>query len=256
MISDVYESCAAAGYRADGEAGTVDGVCSGVAFRARPAEGTLDLSVNVSEKNLKRWQQTLPEGITAALQERGVRLAGNLPTDLPAFIAAQTAYGAGLADTSFSNKFQTYKEPFIAYLRGVLGAFLGALAGTAVWTLTGFIGFRLWIFGAVISIAAFYGYMWLRGAHNTRFAVTVIVICSLLALAAGQLGSSAILILRASEEPVTFWEAVAICLTPEGLRAVFSSSLFALLACALGFVGIRGKVMDYTHERTWMRRRK
>lgn len=256
MNETVFESCAAAGYRADPAAGTVDGVCSGVAFRARPGEQTLDLSLNVSEKNLKRWQQSLPEGITVSQQERGVRLAGALPADLPGFIAAQTAYGAGLADTSFTDKYQRYREPFTAYLRGALGAFLGAVAGTALWTLTGFIGFRFWFFGAVISIAAFYGYMWLKGAHDTRFAVAVIVIFSLLALVGGQIGSSAILYMKWSEEPISFWQAVLFYLTPEGLADILYTSLFSLLACALGFLGIRGKVMDYTHERTWLRRRK
>lgn len=255
-MGDLFETCAAAGYRIDREAGTVDGVCSGVAFRARPEEGLLDLSVNVSEKNLKRWQQELPEGVTVSLQERGVRLAGALPADLPGFIEVQTAFGAGLADTSFTDKFEKYGEPITAYLRGAAGAFLGALVGAALWTLTGFIGFRLWIFGAAVSIAAFYGYMRFRGAHHTRFAVAVIVIFSLLAVIAGQLGSSAVMLMRTAEESVSFWEAVAAYLTPEGLRALFSSSLLSLAACALGFVGIRGKVMEYTHERTWMRRRK
>lgn len=260
-LNELYAACVAAGYKVNETAGTVDGVTNGIAWRLTPAAGTLDMSVSVSEKNLQKWQQELSGGATLVYHGFGVRLTAGGVADMTAealiaYINGWTAYAAGAAGASFDNSFQSYREPTSAYFRGVAGAFLGALVGIIPWVLTGFFGWQLWIFGAFISVASFYGYQWMRGAHATGFAVGCIVVSSLLAVMVGQVFGTAIDWMMYSEVAMTFGEALALCLSPTGLITVVGDSLFAIIACALGFVGIRGKVMAYTHESNFLRRRK
>lgn len=259
-LPQLYDACAAAGYRPNAEAGTVDGVTHGIAWRLTPQEGTLDLSVSVSEKNLQKWTQDFAGG-AVTYYGYGVRLTAagmmNMTAEaLLSYIDGWTAYAEGAAGSSFDNKFESYREPAAAYFRGVAGAFLGALVGVIPWVLSGFLGFQLWLFGILVSVAAFYGYRQLRGAHATGFAVGAIVVASLLAVFVGEMVSGAFSMVLYSEVPITFWEALGACLTPSGLMWVAQDAVFGLLCCALGFFGIRGKVMEYTHERGYLRRRK
>lgn len=260
-LKDLYAACVAAGYKVNEQAGTVDGVTNGIAWRLMPDADTLDLSVSVSEKNLQKWQSELTGEATVVRHGYGVRLTAagvsNMSAEaLIAYLNGWTAYAAGAAGASFDDKFQSYREPVAAYLRGAAGAFLGALVGVIPWVLTGLFGWQLWIFGILISVASFYGYQWLRGAHATGFAVGCIVVSSLVALAAGQVLGTAFDWMMHSEVAIPFWEALRACLSPAGLQMVAGDSLFALLSCALGFAGIRGKVMAYTHESNFLRRRK
>lgn len=259
-LTELYAACTAAGYRANSEAGTVDGVTNGIAWRLTLPAGTLDMSVSVSEKNLKKWQETLTAG-EVVYHGFGVRLTADgvehmSGESLLSYIDGWTGYAAAAAGASFDDKFQSYREPIAAYLRGAAGAFLGALVGVLPWILLGLLGWQLWIFGAVISIGSFYGYQWLRGAHATGFAVACIVVSSLIAVLLGEAVSTAVFMVQTAEVALTFWQALATCFTPLGLLSVAGDSLFAILACALGFVGIRGKVMDYTHESGFLRRKK
>lgn len=259
-LQQLYDACAAAGYRPNAEAGTVDGVTHGIAWRLTPQAGTLDLSVSVSEKNRQKWEQDFAGG-TVAYYGYGVRLTAsgmmNMTVEaLLSYIDGWTAYAERAAGSSFDNKFESYREPAAAYFRGAAGAFLGALVGVIPWVLSGFLGFQLWIFGILVSVAAFYGYRQLRGAHVTGFAVGAIVIASLLAVFVGEVFSSALSMVMYSEVPIAFSAALGACLTPAGLMWVARSAVFGLLCCALGFFGIRGKVMEYTHERGYLRRRK
>lgn len=260
-LKELYAACAAAGYKVNEQADTVDGVTNGIAWRLMPNAGTLDLSVSVSEKNLQKWQGELSGGATVFPHGYGVRLAAAGVADMSAdaliaYINGWTAYAAGAAGASFDDSFQSYREPVAAYFRGAAGAFLGALVGVIPWVLTGLLGWQLWIFGILISVASFYGYQWLRGAHATGFAVGCIIVSSLIALAVGQVLGTAFDWMMYSEVAMTFWEALRACLSPVGLQMVASDSLFALISCALGFAGIRGKVMAYTHESNFLRRRK
>lgn len=260
-LTELYNVCAAAGHRVNAEAGTVDGVCRGIAFRLMPESGTVDLSVNIAEKNLQKWQEQLGATATVVYHGFGVRLtvAGLSAMSGEQVLAALdgwTSYASGAAGQSFTDKFQSYREPVAAYFRGAAGAFLGALVGVIPWVLVGALGWYMWLFGSVISVASFYGYQWLRGAHSTHFAVGSIVVSSLLALMVAQVLGTAVDWMLYSEVAMSFGEALAFCFTREGLQIILSDSLFGLLACALGFVGIRGKVMDYTHESGYLRRRK
>lgn len=259
-LQELYDACTAAGYRPNAETGMVDGVTHGIAWRLSPEAGTLDLSVSISEKNLQKWTQDFAGG-TVAYYGYGVRLtaagmANMTPEALVSYIDGWTAYAEGAAASSFDNKFQSYREPLAAYFRGAAGALLGALVGVIPWVLSGFLGFQLWIFGILVSVAAFYGYRQLRGAHATGFAVGAIVIASLLAVFVGEVVGGAFSLVLYSETPITFWAALSACLTPAGLIWVAQDAVFGLLCCALGFFGIRGKVMEYTHERGYLRRRK
>lgn len=260
-LTDLYAACRAAGHRVNEEAGTVDGVCAGIAFRLMPAAGTVDLSVNISEKNLKKWQEQLGAAATVAYHGFGVRLtvpglADMSGEEVLAALERWTGYAAGAAGKSFTDKFESYREPVAAYFKGAVGAFLGALVGVIPWVLVGALGWYMWLFGAFISVASFYGYQWLKGAHSTRFAVGSIVISSLLALMVAQVLGTAMDWMLYSEVAMSFGEALAFCFTREGLQLILSDSLFGLIACAVGFIGIRGKVMAYTHESGYLRRRK
>ncbi len=256
----IFGACVAAGFRVNEADGTVDGVSHGIAWRLIPKAGTLDMSVNISEKNLQKWQADLTGG-TVAFRGFGVQLtvpgmAAWQPDDLLQFIDNWTGYAECAAATSHEDKFESYKEPASRYWLGLAGALLGALCGTIPWVLISLFGYQLGLLGALISIGAFYGYSRLGGAHDTRFAVTVIIICSLVAVMLGQIACTAIRITIQSEQAVPLWVALSFCFTPAGLVSVAGNSFFALLMCALGFVGIRGKVMEYTHESGYLRRRK
>ena len=260
-LTELYTVCEAAGHRVNAEAGTVDGICCGIAFRLMPEAGTVDLSVNISEKNLKKWQEQLGAAATVAYHGFGVRLTVPGLADLSgeqvlAALESWTGYASGAAGQSFTDKFESYREPIVAYFKGAVGAFLGALVGVIPWVLVGAMGWYSWLFGSVISVASFYGYQWLKGAHSTRFAVGSIVVSSLLALMVAQVLGMAVDWMTLSEVPMSFGEALAFCLSPVGIRLMLSDSLFGLIACAVGFIGIRGKVMAYTHESGYLRRRK
>lgn len=258
-LQELYAAMSAAGYRVNEQAGTVDGVTHGIAWRFTPGEEALDMSVSVSEKTLQSWQNAFAGG-SVAYRGFGVRLtaaglAAMAPDALLSWIDGWTAYAAEAAGASFDDSFARYRESPSAYFRGAAGALLGALVGVLPWVLTGLLGWQLWIFGVLISIASFYGYQWLRGAHATRFAVTVIIASSLLAVLLGQMAGTVLNVWLNSETAVTFWEALRACWNPAGWLYVLRHSVFALCACALGFVGIRGKVMNYTHESGFLRGR-
>ena len=73
---------------------------------------------------------------------------------------------------------------------GVIGAMLGAMIGAIPWFIastftSNFIG---WL-GFLTGIAACYGYRLFRGRRSTRFAMTVIVISSILVLFAAEIAS-------------------------------------------------------------------
>ena len=260
-LREIYDACAAVGYRVNEEAGTVDGVCHGIAFRLMPQEGTLDLSMNISADNLEKLRGLFGTNGHVDYHGSGVRLSAAgvdqmMGDAAVGYIDGWTEVASNLAGASFEDTFSSYREPVAAYVRGVLGGLLGAVAGMALWSLVGLLGVRFWFLGALISVGAFYGYQWLRGAHATGFAIGVIVVCSLLAVLGGQVLENAIFLVMNSDTPITFWQALGFYLTPSGLVAVLRSSVYAFLACALGFVGIRGKVLMYTHETTFLRRKK
>lgn len=259
-LQELYAVCTSAGFRVDESAGTVDGISHGIAWRLLLTEGVLDIAVRVSDKRLQMWQRDFAGG-QVCLHGFGVRLtAPNMtqmtPEALLTYLDGWTAYAEGAVSASFDNKFQRYGDPPSRYLRGALGAFLGALVGVIPWVLGGFLGFRLWILGFLISVAAFYGYQRLGGAHATGFAVGAIVVSSLLAVFVGQVFSTAVSLTLYSEVPMAFSDALRYCLAPTQLVWVLRSAGSGLLCCALGFVGIRGKVMEYTHSTGYLRRRK
>ena len=261
-LTEIFAALTAAGYRVNEAAGTVDGVTNNIAWRLIPAEGTLDMSLNISAENLARWQQALNGRGTISHHGFGVRLCADglsalSGDDVLKFIDGWTSYAAGAAGASFEDKFESFKEPASFYWLGLLGALLGAFAGVIPWVLVSLLsGWELGILGALISVASFFGYRLLRGAHDTRFAMVVIVIASILAVFFGQTLCTAVSITLYSEAPIAFLDALAYCFSLPGIISVAGDSLFAVLMCALGFVGIRGRVLEYTHERGFLRRKK
>lgn len=69
------------------------------------------------------------------------------------------------------------------YVSGILGALAGAIIGALPWFVAEtFLHYFLSILGAVISLASFYGYKLLGGIRKKGFALTVIIISSILAV--------------------------------------------------------------------------
>ena len=73
------------------------------------------------------------------------------------------------------------KSDAFSYLSGFLGALLGAAVGAVPWFLVStFLElYSSWL-GLVVGICAFFGYKLLKGAKNKGYAITVIIICSVL----------------------------------------------------------------------------
>ncbi len=252
-MNEPYTACEAAGFRTDETAGTVSGVAEGIAFRLTVATGALEMSVSIADKHLPKLQKQLAERYADATVVRhnfGVlvtlpavcTLSGDALFDC---LTTCTRQAAALAGADCKDTFEKDRESPLAYL-------LGAIVGVLPWFLCKWLlGWQLWIFGAAVSVASFFGYRYLWGAHQTGFAVGCIVVSSLLAIPAGQFVST--LLSSLSEHSLA--DALALCLTPEWLWGIVQQSAFGLIACALGLAGIRSKVMTYTHESIYMRRR-
>lgn len=261
MIQDILSTCAAQGYKTDA-AGIVSGLTEGIAFRAELSAGVLQLSVNVPEEKLPRLQKRLTERYADAqlAPNEGYGLLLTLPgmADMSgdAFVAflQQTAQlSLGQLHDAFNDRFETDRESIVRYLAGILGALLGAIVGVLPWFLASTL--LSWQFGwlaLLVSAGAFFGYRFLRGAHSTSFAVGCIVVSSLLAMFAACLLDLA-LGLTALYPAMTLLEAIRFYLQ-EGLMSLLQEMVFGIVFATLGLIGIRGKVLSYTHETGYLRR--
>ena len=80
------------------------------------------------------------------------------------------------------------KDPASAYIRGLIGALLGALVGCIPWFIVSFFaGYFVGLLGFVVGFASFFGYKLFRGAKNFAYAMTMVVICSVLSIALSNL---------------------------------------------------------------------
>ena len=260
---ELLAACSAAGYRVDTAAGTIDGMAEGIAFRATLPRNTLAMSVSISEKNLPKLEKKLaafgPAGLTVTYHNAGLLLT--IPSmdsmEGQAFQQLLThcaSAAAALAGASFEDKFEKDRESPLPYLRGALGAFLGAVVGILPWFLVEqFLHWRFWYLGALIGVASFYGYRYLWGAHSTRFAMASVIVSSLLVVLLLPVvrwvaGDLAVLGLSSFGDIVSYYVSADI------LPSILRESLFGLLACGAGLFGIRGRVLSYTHESVYMRR--
>ena len=134
-----------------------------------------------------------------------------------------------------------------------LGALLGAVVGVLPW----FIASMLlnWQFGwlaFLVSTGSFFGYQYLRGAHSTSFATACIVIASLLAMFASCLLDAAIGLMNVNPA-MTLLDAMRFYLS-SGIQMLLQDMLFGIVFAAIGLIGIRSRVLSYTHESQWLRR--
>lgn len=142
-----------------------------------------------------------------------------------------------------------------SYILGFAGAFLGALIGVVPWFLAStFAHFFVGWLGFLVGIAACWGYRKCRGARRTGYAMTVIVICSILALVLAEFGSWMFLLCTDPD-----WQAdaayygipvaqmaFASLLMPENLPHILPNLGMGLLIGILGIVSARQKVLAYT----------
>lgn len=256
-VEAIWAACRSAGYRVNDAAGTVDGMAEGIAFRLTLPAHTLAMSVSISEKNLPKLEKALAiPGLTVARLDSGVLLT--LPEAeaeaLLAMIRRCAAEAAVLAGASFENKFQKDRESPLAYLRGAVGALLGAVVGILPWFLVEqLLHWQFWYLGVLIGVASFYGYRYLWGAHSTRFAMASVSVSSLLVVAVLPVMQWVVSGL-ATYGLSSFGDIVTYYFSAEMLPFILRESLFGLLACAAGLFGIRGQVLAYTHESVYMRR--
>ena len=261
MLEEILRACTAQSYKTD-TAGIVSGLTEGIAFRADLPAGTLQLSVNVPPEKLPRLHKQLASRYAdiqlSPNEGYGILLTlpGMADMDGNAFIAfLQEAAQRSLGELhgAFDDHFEKDRESFSHYLTGLLGALLGAVVGVLPW----FIAAALlnWQFGwlaFLVSTGSFFGYQYLRGAHSTSFATTCIVIASLLAMFASCLLNSAIGLMTVNPA-MTLLEAMRYYLG-SGIQALLRDMLFGIVFAAIGLVGIRSRVLSYTHESQWLRR--
>ncbi len=262
----LWQAAEGFGWRVNAEAGTIDGLTeSGVAFRALPREGLVKLAVRMAEKKCPKLQARLTENpafaeLTVTGTDNGIELRFPM-TDIPAavlkdVIEAAARFGVELASESFNNKLESGREPAVAYLRGAAGALLGAIVGALPWFLVQwFVGWNMWYLGALVGIASFFGYSFLWGAHSTRFALGAVIVSSLLATTGFVVG--AFFLGGDYAALVQVYAEMNMSLTAMDIVQYLGGELFgSWLCCAVGLFGIRGRILAYTHEHTWLRGRR
>lgn len=95
----------------------------------------------------------------------------------------------------------TQKEPVSAYIKGLIGALLGALVGCIPWFIVSFFaGYFVGLLGFVVGFVSFFGYKLFRGAKSFAYAMTVIVVCSVLSIALSNLLDYVVQIYQAVSE--------------------------------------------------------
>ena len=289
MILDI---CEQQGWRVKREDGIVDGVVDGVAFRAHLSPCTVLLSVSLPEKHLPRLQAQLsaidPEvgAVSVTHEEFGVLITLPVsPLDgerFVQFILACVQKAVAATDAAYDNKhISGTADPFPAYLRGILGALIGALVGVIPWLITGFIGWQIWLLGGLVGVASFYGYQTLNGAHRTGFAVGTILICSLIAVFGCELFTTVYqnhqLAKDFQESPelysfyyeeygdyyepltkedLTIADVIVFSLQGEELTNTLTNSMYGMAICGVGVLLMKGRIQTYTHNSGYLRTRR
>ena len=138
---------------------------------------------------------------------------------------------------------------------GILGALLGALVGVVPWFLVStFTNFYVGWLGFLVGWAAAFGYQKLKGLKSFGFAVTVMVVCSLLALIVAEYGSW---MFKLCTDPE--WQADAAylgipvallafdsLLMPENFKVILPGLAMGLIIGGLGILSAGKYVRQYT----------
>lgn len=147
-----------------------------------------------------------------------------------------------------------------SYILGFAGALLGAVIGVIPWFLAStFANFFVGWLGFLVGVAACWGYRKCRGARRTGYAMTVIVICSVLALVLAEFASwMYILCTDPGWQADAAWYGIPVArlafeslLMPENWPHILPGLLMGLFIGILGIISARRKVLEYTDpERT------
>lgn len=106
---------------------------------------------------------------------------------------------------------------------GFIGALLGALVGAIVWALVGMLGYIASIVGFLIAFLAGKGYDWFKGRPG-KIKVVILVLCVILAVFIGNIGSYAWMIHD------VYQEELALLSDLEKTQVVSEAEFFVLLA--------------------------
>lgn len=260
-MSEQWSACIANGWKVNEQEKTVSGVHNGIAFRL--TEGTdalrLEMSVNIADKPLTKLAPRLSAYGNVTAEHHGfgvmVTLAGTLSDErMAAWIVDATAAAAALIGVSHNEKFEHYGESVGSYLRGLAGALLGALVGVLPWIVAEqLLNIQFGWLGIFISIASFFGYEKFRGAHRTTYAMCCIGVFSLLAMVLGQAVQVLYVFYDVTGDLSVAW---TMMLSIEVWKEMLTDILFGIVFAVIGVVLIRQKVLAYTHDAGFLRRRK
>ena len=92
-----------------------------------------------------------------------------------------------------------YEEPKGSVVMGILGAAIGALIGAVVWALVGMAGYIVSVVGLLTAFLAGKGYDLLHGRQG-KIKVVVLLVCVILAVLLGNVGTSAMQIHQVYQE--------------------------------------------------------
>lgn len=141
------------------------------------------------------------------------------------------------------------------YVRGFAGALLGALIGVIPWFLAStFINFFVGWLGFLVGVAACWGYRKLRGARRPGYAMTVVIVCSVLALVLAEFASWMFVLCTDPEwQADAAWYGIPVAqmalkaiLMPENWHLILPGLAVGLLIGGLGIAASRRKVLEYT----------
>jgi len=141
------------------------------------------------------------------------------------------------------------------YFTGFIGALLGALVGTIPWILVAIFAelYVGWL-GFLIGWASLFGYKLLKGVKNRGYALTIILVCSILCILLAQFGMyyyeffsdpDIAEYAEALDMPKLqfVWEAITL---PEVLPDVLKDLAIALVVGIVGVVTAKSQIDAYT----------
>ncbi len=140
-----------------------------------------------------------------------------------------------------------YEEPKGSIILGAVGALIGALLGAVVWALVGLMGYMASIVGFLIAFLASKGYDLMHGRPG-KCKLFILILCVILAVVAGNLGTAAIQVHQVYVEEGysafmsegVFFELMIPALMEDSdfTGAIVQDSLMGILFAALGCFGL------------------
>lgn len=142
-----------------------------------------------------------------------------------------------------------------SYPLGLLGALLGAAAGSIPWFLAStFANFFIGWLGFLVGLCACWGYRKFRGARRTGYAMTVIILSSILAVVLSEFASNMYILCTdhgwqrsARHMGISVYRLAAESLVMrENLPYILPNLAMGLLIGGLGIFSARRQVLEYT----------